>query len=91
MLGPKTGVARHMGASMEYKYGMPQYGMQLGVEEKESRRQLQAKGQLSGHHHVPAQKSKEYKNPDNEPGLPGDYRDICFMVEDRTLYLKFLV
>lgn len=26
-LGPKTGVARHMGASMEYKYGMPWYGM----------------------------------------------------------------
>lgn len=61
------------------------------MEEKESRRKVQAKGQLSGHHHVPSQKSKEYKNSDNEPGLPGDiYRDICFMVEDRTLYLHFL-
>lgn len=61
------------------------------MEEEESRRELQAKGQLSGHHHVPAQKFKECENFDNEPGLTVDYRDICFMVEDRTLYLQFLV
>lgn len=65
-------------------------GMPLRVEEKGSRCEPQARGQLSWHHHVLAQKCKESKNFDIEPGLPGDSRDICFMGEDRTFYLQFV-
>lgn len=38
----------------------------------------QARGQLSWHHHVLVQESKEHKNSGIEPGLPGDYRDMSW-------------
>ena len=42
----------------------------MKIRKKGSRSELQARGQLSWHHHVLAQESKEHRNYDTESGLP---------------------